>query len=332
MITLPIPLIVSLLLAFMLLHRLMVRESHWTLLLLIALAAVQSLIIALHLHYGFGALRPVQPILAMFIAPAAWLAFGQVAHLRARNWSSYAHLLGPIVACAALFMKPDLLDVIIPISFAGYGIAILLQLMKGEDSLLHSRLESGSLPLRTWFVLGLALVGSAVCDGLIAWSFATGGTRAAVFAGLASSMSLFGLGALALTNAIESGRGHDEEPELFESAEDDARNLEIASKLEALMNDQKVFLDPDLTLSRLSRKLVVPAKQVSHAVNRIHRENVSRFINRKRIEYACRLLEKDVPVTVAIYESGFNTKSNFNREFLRVKNMTPSVWSRKLKG
>jgi AraC-like DNA-binding protein len=326
MITLPIPLFVSLLLAFMLAHRLMSREGHWTLLALIGLAAVQSLIIALHQYYGFVVLRPVQPMIAMFIPPAAWLAFAQVSHVRS---FVFVHLLGPLVAFIALLMMPDLLDVIIPISFAGYGVAMILQLMKGEDSLLHSRLESGSQPLRTWFVLALALVGSAMCDGLIAWSYATGGTQTAMFAGLASSMSLLGLGALSLTHAIESRRGNDEDSESAERADNETRNHEIARKLEGLMEEQRVFLDPDLTLSRLSRKLVVPAKQVSGAINRVYGENVSRFINRKRIEYACGLLEKGVPVTAVIYESGFNTKSNFNREFLRVKNMPPSQWSAK---
>jgi AraC-like DNA-binding protein len=331
MISLPIPLIVSLLLAFMLVRAVLVRESHWTLLGLIAIAGIQSLIIALHQYYGFQALRPMQAIGAMFIPPAAWFAFGQAAHLRSVSKLKWLHLLGPVLAVFALLTMPDLLDALIPVSFAGYGVAMMLTLMKGEDSLPHSRLESGSLPLKTWFVLALALVGSAVCDGLIAWSFATGGTRTMLFAGVASSMSLLGLGALSLTHAIESRRSSDDFSDDVESQEDDVRNQDIVTKLETLMTEQRVFLDPDLTLSRLSRKLVVPAKQVSTAINRVHGENVSRFINRKRIEHACGLLEKGVPVTAAIYESGFNTKSNFNREFLRVKDMPPSQWSSALK-
>jgi AraC-like DNA-binding protein len=331
MITLPIPLVVALLLAFMLLRAVLARESHWTLLVLIMIASVQSLIIALHHHYGIQALGTLQPVVAMFIPPAAWLAFGRVAHLRSTSRLSFLHILGPALTIVLVFVARDLLDVFIPISFAGYGVAMMLTLMKGEDSLPHSRLESGSQPLKTWFVLALALVGSAVCDVLIAWSFATGGERTLMFASIASSLSLLGLGALSLTHAIESRRPFNDIEVEVESPEDDARHQMVVSKLEALMSEQKVFLDPDLTLARLSRKLVIPAKQVSAAINRVHGENVSRYINRKRIEHACGLLEKGVPVTAVIYESGFNTKSNFNREFLRVKKMPPSQWSSALK-
>ncbi len=89
---------------------------------------------------------------------------------------------------------------------------------------------------------------------------------------------------------------------------------------------QRPFLDPDLTLSRLSRKLAVPAKHLSAAINRVKNENVSRYINRLRIDHACQLIGEGKSVTDAMLSSGFNTKSNFNREFLRVKGESPRKW------
>jgi AraC-like DNA-binding protein len=85
-------------------------------------------------------------------------------------------------------------------------------------------------------------------------------------------------------------------------------------------------------LARLARKLIVPAKQLSAAINRTKGENVSRYINRQRIEEACRLLSTGQSITVAMLDSGFNTKSNFNREFLRVKGSNPSTWLQAGKG
>ncbi|HCW66458.1 MAG TPA: AraC family transcriptional regulator, partial [Thalassospira lucentensis] len=53
---------------------------------------------------------------------------------------------------------------------------------------------------------------------------------------------------------------------------------------------------------------------------------VSRYINKLRIEHACRELETGQNVTTAMLASGFNTKSNFNREFLRITGSTPTKW------
>lgn len=52
------------------------------------------------------------------------------------------------------------------------------------------------------------------------------------------------------------------------------------------------------------------------------------FLNEVRIGYACKLLTDEANITVeaASYESGFNTIANFNKQFLKVKGMTPSKY------
>ncbi|MDO7630564.1 MAG: helix-turn-helix domain-containing protein, partial [Loktanella sp.] len=55
-------------------------------------------------------------------------------------------------------------------------------------------------------------------------------------------------------------------------------------------------------------------------------ENVSRYINAARINEAKAVLSSGENVTSAMLSSGFNTKSNFNREFLRVAGVSPSEW------
>ncbi len=87
-----------------------------------------------------------------------------------------------------------------------------------------------------------------------------------------------------------------------------------------------MYLEPDLTLVRLARKLGIPSKQLSAAVNRHTQANISRFINQFRIEHACQLLETGESITNTMLKSGFNTKSNFNREFRRITGATPRSW------
>lgn len=49
------------------------------------------------------------------------------------------------------------------------------------------------------------------------------------------------------------------------------------------------------------------------------------FLNEVRIGYACKqLIDSQKTIEAICYESGFNTLANFNRQFLKVKQVTPS--------
>lgn len=104
------------------------------------------------------------------------------------------------------------------------------------------------------------------------------------------------------------------------------------AQLETLMTDTRPYLNPDLTMSQISRRLRVPVKQLSGAINRVTGENVSRYINAARIAAAQEALRGGESVTSAMLGAGFNTKSNFNREFLRVSGRSPSDWLARQRG
>jgi AraC-like DNA-binding protein len=323
---LPIPMIIALLLSGLLVHRLVTRETHATLLALIAACAIQSAVIALVQYYGMTAIRPLQPVLATVIPPIAWFAFAQASDGEGRSRRLVWHAIAPGLAVLCLLTNPMLLDALIPLSFVGYGAAMLLRLGQGEDSLLHSRLESGAMPLLAWRIIAMSLIASAGCDVLIAYGLSVGEKGFLLWMpSLVSSLSLLSLGALSLSDAIESRRDDAADGDTL-SHGDTERDQAIVATLDEYVRAQKPFLDPDLTLARLARRLVVPAKQLSAAINRTKGENVSRYINRQRIDEACRRLADGQSVTAAMLDSGFNTKSNFNREFLRVKGASPSGW------
>jgi AraC-like DNA-binding protein len=106
---------------------------------------------------------------------------------------------------------------------------------------------------------------------------------------LISAIALLALGVLSTLHAIESRR-EGESPEPDVSPEDLTRDQAIISRLDDYMKTQKPYLDPDLTLSRLARKLVVPAKHFSTAINRVKGENVPRYINARRVADACAVM------------------------------------------
>lgn len=321
--SLPIPLISSLVLGFLMLRMWMGERRHGPLVALLALCAVQGVIISLAQHYLVPGMKYVQPITATLIPPLAWVAFQCTAVRRFRT-SDAIHLAGPMAAITCLLAAPFMLDALIPALFLGYGGAILWKSLQGSDALPRMRIEAGDLPGRIWQIMGAALIASAFSDALIIAAQLAGAQHWQPWIiSVYSSAMLLVVGALSLSGALANAPGEPEEDPEIEISELDTQ---IVDQLRRLVSDQKLYLNPDLTLSQLSRKLRVPVKQLSSAINKVTGENVSRFINAQRIEAAQALLLTGENVTSAMLSSGFNTKSNFNREFLRVTGQSPSAW------
>ena len=57
-------------------------------------------------------------------------------------------------------------------------------------------------------------------------------------------------------------------------------------------------------------------------------ENVSRYVNRAHVAEAQRALKTGQSVTQSMFSAGFQTKSNLNREFLRMTGQMPNAWSK----
>ena len=67
-------------------------------------------------------------------------------------------------------------------------------------------------------------------------------------------------------------------------------------------------------------------EKISHERNRTFRA----FLNEVRIGHASRmLLETDQTVAEICYDSGFGNLSNFNRQFLKLRKVSPRAFRRK---
>lgn len=322
--SLPIPLISSLILVALLIRMWFIDRKHGPLGILLGVCAIQGVIISLAQHYQVPGFSLLQPVTATLIAPMAWVAF-QTTAVRHLVPADYLNLLGPLCAAVSLGVAPDFLDVLIPALSVGYGSAILWVSLQGPDAMPRMRLEAGNLPGFIWQIIGGALIAAALTDVLIVGAQLLGaGYLQPWIISIYSSVVLLIVGGLSLSTALETERASPEEeaPEQQVFAQD----AEIIAKLDALMEQQHLYLNPDLTLSLLSRKLLIPAKQVSAAINRTTSGNVSRYINAARIKAAQAKLMSGENITNAMLASGFNTKSNFNREFLRIVGNSPTEW------
>lgn len=268
-------------------------------------------------------MRQVQPVTATLIPPMAWIAY-QTTAVRSVRRHDALHALVPVTSIAALLTGPEFLNIFIPGVFVAYGLAIMIHSFKGPDAQPHASLESGDLPARIYLAIGAALIASAFSDVLIvaARAFGAGYLQPWI-------ISLFSVGNLLLIGALSlSGHWHAAAAEEYEdtSAADDAPDGEAWDKVERYMRERRPFLDPDLTLARLARKTGIPAKTLSITINRATKGNVSRYVNDARIDAAKAALLEGETVTSAMLSCGFNTKSNVNREFLRVTGTSPSAW------
>lgn len=102
-------------------------------------------------------------------------------------------------------------------------------------------------------------------------------------------------------------------------------------ELEKLLNDE-IYLQPDLTLEILAKKLNISTHRLSQIFTSGLDSNFNKVINSYRIQYAVELLT-DVENKATIEEiglkSGFNSRASFYRAFNVTFNMTPSDYRKK---
>lgn len=107
----------------------------------------------------------------------------------------------------------------------------------------------------------------------------------------------------------------------------------LASKLEILLQKDKVFMESELSLTQLSEKLGIPSYQTSELINRKYKEPFFDLINRHRIEEVKKRLNDPTYYHFSILgiamDCGFNTKSSFNAAFKKFSGLTPSEFRKK---
>lgn len=337
MLAIPLPFVIALLLLILLIRMLAQGESIFGPASVFTGACILLVtIVGLRWTVDIQLVRFLQPVAAALLPPIAWICFSDLRQTSSpRRWLHFvpAALVLPLSATWQSWHPP--IDFLLPLLYFGYGFALLQRANAGLDSFERARLSDAPGAQRAALLVGGLLVFSGVVDFMIATDFQINeGSHAAAIVAVANLATLPIL-AYAITvigrsvpEARQSGPEAHVSPasgQNFVVTGDDRR---IIDAIETVMCEKQLFRDPDLTLTRLARKLGIPARQISAAVNRLGR-NVSQHVNEYRIKEAQRLLaETDLAVTSVMFECGFYTKSNFNREFARVTGMTPSDYRR----
>ncbi|RYM59135.1 MULTISPECIES: helix-turn-helix domain-containing protein [Serratia] len=305
------------------------RPQLWVFQLLLLLCAWQSLLVGVRYGYGVTQLNRLQPFGAVAIPALTYLAFLVSTQGRLR-WRELGHLTPLGLTLLASLVAPFWLDTLIVSVYLGYGLALLYALRRGENGLQQVALAESWLSYRLWRGLGMLLIAIALAELVIALDFSLfDGRHAAVLATLVNLLV-----ALSLYLVLSRSRPLDNPVEPLpeptpEATEDEEQLAEWFDRVQQRLRQDDLYLEPELNLARLARKVGLPARRVSQAINRHAGMNVSQYVNQLRVHQAAQwLLASDDPVTDIMQAAGFTTKSNFNREFLRIYSVNPSEWRR----
>ena len=104
-------------------------------------------------------------------------------------------------------------------------------------------------------------------------------------------------------------------------------NLELKNKLQQIMESQKVYLEPSLTLSELALKLKTNTSVLSATINSFFGKNFNDYINEYRVEEFKRQINlsenKNYTILVVAFDCGFNSKATYNRAFKKITGQAP---------
>ncbi|CED71606.1 helix-turn-helix domain-containing protein [Aliivibrio wodanis] len=338
MLAIPVPFVVSMLLGLLAIT-LYTRFSQQVkaACLFLGLCAATTAMVGLRWMFEVSAFSIVQLILASIIPITAWYTFVHVS--REQGFLSIKHFITPLFVIVSAVTQPWLelpLDEVLTLMYIAYGVA-LIRFSTKETTLINISLGSWEEVQKAESIAGWTLIFSALVDTFISWDFSFNQGELSLYILTAAHLILLPILSIAVvvagvntpvkeTSQLLRMENKTKEPTntLVMTKE---RAQEITSMLDVLIRQHSLYLDPELTLSKLTRKLGVPAKQISIAVNQIHGQNISKLINGYRIEHAKHsLATSQDSITQIFMSSGFQTKSNFNREFLRIMGMAPSEY------
>lgn len=114
---------------------------------------------------------------------------------------------------------------------------------------------------------------------------------------------------------------------------DSKRAAKVMLGLREAMQKEHMYLNPNLTLTELSKKLKIHSNYLSRLINEKFGMSYSDYVNRYRIQEAKKLLSdpsrKNQTVLEILYEVGFYSKSVFNTAFKKFTGETPSGFRKK---
>lgn len=124
--------------------------------------------------------------------------------------------------------------------------------------------------------------------------------------------------------------GNELPPPAYDKPNETATENHIIEELEELMQEEKLFLDKDLNLNKVAKKLDTNRTYLSEEIKGNFNCNFSDYVKKYRIEEAMLHLadaqNEYLTIEAIAGQVGFNSKSTFNTAFKKITGLTPSYY------
>ena len=296
----------------------------------LAVIALGSFLGGLRCGYEIERFVPLQRALPLFAGPLVYLGFATLA--RPEPEARRQTVLHLAVAAGVAVMLPLVLDGwsgsdwAIGVSYLVYAALILRLWRRGENGIPLAPLRLVRRVRLAMLLAAVFLLVSLVGDSAIAVSFALNRQDDAMT--MISYGALLMIGVMgALFAVVTSGRAPPETGRTAGAGKSEADLAQLAQAADQLLSETRLYLESDLSVDRLARRLMVPARTLSAAINQRKGQNMSQYVNGFRLRHAAELLaQTDQSVTQVMEQSGFLTRSNFYREFQRSYGQSPAAY------
>ncbi|MBS4013156.1 MAG: AraC family transcriptional regulator [Bacteroidetes bacterium] len=127
---------------------------------------------------------------------------------------------------------------------------------------------------------------------------------------------------------IESNNGSDDE-KYKKSSLTKAQKTKIKTKILDYFGTEKPHLNPEFSMSLLSKNIKIPKHQITEVLNIEIGKNFFNFVNEYRVEEVKKQLSKKknlYSIEAIGYECGFSSKSTFFTVFKKITGITPSAY------
>jgi AraC-like DNA-binding protein len=108
---------------------------------------------------------------------------------------------------------------------------------------------------------------------------------------------------------------------------------ELHQRLVGLMATEKLYTEPELSLTSLAARLNIHPNYLSQTINEVEGKSFFDYINSLRVEEFKRLVaipeNSQFTIISLAYDCGFNSKSSFNKNFKKVTGQSPSAYLEK---
>jgi AraC-like DNA-binding protein len=300
---------------------------------LAAIAGSIGFMTAINLLIGEGAwpgLSDINLFLELLLGPEIFLYVRQIRQpppqLRMRDaLQALPAILGLILWETGAVSS---MDAYVIVSTFAYLTAALVAVRRNAEGYSPALLQRFlTILLAFFFVIGLLRVAIAF-EVPVVGSFREGLPYALLLIVVFLATSLILFTALKYPNLLSAPGSHMK----YVASQTSASDLDtLEQQLTELLAGEKPYLDADLSLSQLAARLNAQSRQVSQLINARYGMNFSAYMNFCRVGEASQMLSIRVPQPIksVMYESGFKSKSIFNREFQRHFGVSPSEYRRR---